>query len=305
MKKVLVIVGPTAVGKTAFSLQLAKMFQGEIISGDSIQVYQQFDLGSGKIKEEEKQGIPHYLIDTLLPTAKYSVADFQKEARLLIEQINKKDKLPMIVGGTGLYIKACLYDYQFSAENPLDPQLIQQLEQYDNETLYAMVKEKDPASLIKIHPNNRKRLIRVLVMAQANNQQKSAIIAQQKHEMLYDALIIGCTMEREKLYQRINQRVEQMFAEGLKEEILGLLAQGISFDHQAMQGIGYREWQQYIDHQAKETSVLAEIQKHSRQFAKRQYTWFNNQMPVTWCDMQDEESIKQTINIIRGWIQND
>lgn len=285
MKKVLVIAGPTASGKTAFSIRAAKMLDAEIISGDSIQVYRGLDIGSGKVTEEEKEGIRHHLIDILSPKENYTAADFQKHARKLMDE---SEKMMIICGGTGFYLKSCLYDYSFaeeSEEEGIDPEL----EQYDNETLYGMLKENDPVQAQKVHQNNRRRVLRSLTILKRTGRKQSEIEAEQKHEMLYDAFIAGCTMPREVLYERINRRVEIMFANGLEEEVRRLLEQGVSFADQCMQGIGYREWKAYFEGQSTADEVKEEIQKHSRQFAKRQYTWLNHQMPVHWFDVRNEQ----------------
>ncbi|MCI5773905.1 MAG: tRNA (adenosine(37)-N6)-dimethylallyltransferase MiaA [Erysipelotrichaceae bacterium] len=295
MKKVLVIVGPTAVGKTDLSLKLAKAFAGEIISGDSIQIYKGFDIGSGKV--EDMQGVVHYAIDELDAKSVYSVYDFQQLARARIASISANGHLPMIVGGTGLYIKACLYDYEFT----LDSQEAKDYTAYSNEQLLTMLQQVDPESAQKIHVNNRRRLERALTIAQSGNS-KSSKEAMQQHEMIYDALIIGCTMERASLYERINQRVRLMQQQGLKAEVEKLLASGVSFEDQPMKGIGYRQWQPYFADECTEEDVIAEIQKASRNFAKRQYTWFNNQMKVHWVDMQDENAEAMIMKLVEEWL---
>ena len=192
MQKVLVIEGPTAVGKTAFSINAAKRFNGEIISGDSVQIYRYFDIGSGKIKPEEMQGVQHYLIDKLNFNEDYSVMNFQSDARRLIDDISQVGHLPMIVGGTGLYIKAVLYDYVFTREDTVDDEY----EELSNEEIYAKLKQVDPKCLEKIHINNRRRLVRALNIYEKNQKGISAVKDAQKHEMLYDAKIVGLTCER-------------------------------------------------------------------------------------------------------------
>ncbi len=299
-KKVLVVAGPTAVGKSDFAIELAKKYHGEIISGDSIQVYQGLDIGSGKVTEAEKQGIPHHLLDIFTPAQSYNVSVFQKMARECIELCQT---LPIICGGTGLYLKSCLYDYVFTEEDQ-DNGTDESLNQYDNETLYKMLCEKDPAQAEKIHPNNRRRLLRSLTIYLRNGQKQSEIVENQEHEMIYDAWIVGCTMERSKLYERINMRVEKMFQMGLQTEVTHLLETGVKFTDPCMKGIGYREWQNYFEGSATVEEVKAEIQKHSRQFAKRQYTWFHHQMPVHWVDMTDPSAIDTAIKEIDQWLND-
>lgn len=296
MKKVLVIAGPTAVGKTSFSVQIAKKLNAEIISGDSIQVYKGFDIGSGKVTEEEKEGIVHHLIDIRDPHDPYSAADFQKMAREIIDQT---DGVSIICGGTGLYLKSCLYDYTFNEESGMFAN--EDLEKFTNEELYAKLLETDPVQAEKIHPNNRRRVLRSLTIAERSGKTQSAIEADQKHEMIYDAFIAGCTMEREKLYARINRRVEMMFEAGLENEVAALLEKGVSFSDPAMKGIGYREWVGYFQGNMSIEEVKEEIQKHSRQFAKRQYTWLNHQMPVHWFDISDPDGYNRMMNEIMDW----
>lgn len=300
MNKVLVIVGPTAVGKSDLGVYLAKKFNGEIISGDSIQVYKGLDIGSGKVTEEEMDNIPHYNIDVLEPNEKMSVALFQKTARFLINEITTRGKLPIIVGGTGLYIKACLYDYEFLSEN--DELDYSEFDNYTNEMLYEYLTEHDPKILESIHVNNRKRLLRAAALVKSGSS-KSENIENQKHELIYDALIVGCTCERDILHQRINQRVDKMIEKGLESEIKGLLEREITFDDLSMQGIGYKEWKDYFISKTKNLEeTINSIKTHSRQFAKRQYTWFNNQMDVKYFDILDDDYLDGVSRYVEDWL---
>lgn len=298
MKKVLVIVGPTGVGKTDLSLKCAHQFNGEIISGDSVQIYKGFDIGSGKVTDTE--GIIHYGIDDLNYDEAWSVADFQTMARKNIDLITSKNKLPIIAGGTGLYVKACLYDYSFKSDENIQSY---DFSNFTNEQVYDMLKEMDPQSAKAIHMNNRRRVERALTLAK-NGVIKSEEEAKQSHEMLYDCKIIGCTMEREKLYARINKRVEMMFDEGLEDELKSLLASGITFNDQPMRGIGYKEWEAYFNNEWTKQQVKEKIQQSSRQFAKRQYTWFNNQLSVEWLDMNDVNAIQSKMIEIQKWLND-
>ena len=283
-QKVLVIVGPTAVGKTAFGIRCAKQFDGEIISGDSIQIYKGLDIGSAKPSKKELEQAVHHLIDISEADGNYSVKQFQELARQNIQEISEKDKLPIIVGGTGLYIKAALYDYVFYDEEEDDDQY----EDYSNEQLYEMLKEKDPKALEKIHVNNRKRLIRALNIFEKHNKGISEIKAEQDHKPLYDCLIIGLTCSREELYKRIDERVDLMMKSGLLEEIENLLNSGITFDNQCMQGIGYKEFRDYFAGNSSVEECVEKVKVNSRHFAKRQYTFFNNQLNVEWFEDKDE-----------------
>ncbi|NLC96953.1 MAG: tRNA (adenosine(37)-N6)-dimethylallyltransferase MiaA [Erysipelotrichaceae bacterium] len=301
MKKVLIIVGPTGAGKSEFSIELAKRFNGSIISGDSIQVYKGLNIGSAKITEKEMQNIDHYGIDILENTDNYSVADFQKLARNYIDIIIKQNKLPMIVGGTGLYIKACLYDYNFIKQETNEVE-----DDYDtktNEELYSLLEEVDFESTKKIHINNRKRVIRALRLKNLGKS-KSELESLQKKELIYDAFIVGCSMPRDLLYERINQRVIKMIELGLEKEIKSLLDSGINFDNQSMQGIGYKEWKEYFEGNIDINEVIRLIQRNSRSFAKRQYTWFNNQMEVNWINMLDDKEIEYISTRIEQWIKD-
>lgn len=303
MKKVLVLVGPTGVGKTKFSIDLAKHIDGEIISGDSIQVFKGFNIGSGKITEEEKQGIPHFCIDIMESKDTFSVADFQKEARKKIDEITTRNHLPMIVGGTGLYIKACIYDYVFVEHPKISQDILDKYEKMNNLDLMDYLLTIDPDQARSIHLNNRKRLIRACIIHDVASVTKTEQIESQEHKPIYDALIIGCTLPREQLYEQINQRVDKMVEHGLIEEIEKLLSSGVTFDDHAMQGIGYREWKDYFKKTKTKEEIIEEIKKHSRVFAKRQYTWFNNQTPIHWMDIGDVKSIEKTMEIIEVWSQ--
>lgn len=302
MEKVIVLVGPTGVGKTSLSVALAKKFNGEIISGDAYQVYKEMSIGSAKIKEEEKEGIPHYLVDFCSYKEDYNVKVFQEEGRKCIEDMISRGKTPIICGGTGLYIKALLYDYVFENEQ-IDEAYQNYLQSLDTEALYRMLLEIDEKATDTIHPNNRKRIIRALMMAHSGTK-KSERLEKQEHKPLYDACIIGLTMDREKLYERINLRVHMMMEEGLEQEILSLVEDDSTFSLQSMRGIGYKEWQPYINKEATLDETIALIQKNSRNFAKRQYTWFNNQMDVNWVTMTDANAKESVMEMISDFLGN-
>ena len=293
MQKVLSIVGPTAIGKTDFGIRCAGSFQGEIISGDSIQVYRGLNIGSAKPSKEELASAVHHLIDIKDPRENYSVREFQKFCRQKIDEIASRGKLPIIVGGTGLYIKAALYDYEFFEEETQD-------DPYDslsNEQLWQELEKKDPKALEKIHPNNRKRLVRALNIYEKHHKGISQIKAEQEHKPIYDCLIIGLTDERQHLFARINERVERMVKEGLIDEIETLLKQGVTFSDQSMQGIGYKEFRGYFEEGKDRNECIEEVKTHSRQFAKRQYTFFRNQLDVKWYADKDE-----ALEEVRRWL---
>lgn len=295
MQKVLVIVGPTASGKSAFGIECAKAFNGEIISGDSIQIYRGLNIGSAKISQDEMSNIKHHLIDIKDANETYSVKEFQERGRSLIEEISLKNKLPIIVGGTGLYIKALLYDYVFFDEEEKD----NPYDELSNEDIYDVLLKEDPASLEKIHINNRKRLVRALNVLRKHKTGIADIASKQEHKLLYDAKIIGLTLDRESLYERINMRVDKMIEEGLLEEIQGLLDSGINFSNQSMQGIGYKEFKEYFNGEKSLDECIASVKSNTKHFAKRQYTWFKNQMNLNWYEDKDsaKKDIEEWLNI--------
>lgn len=295
MKKVIVVAGPTASGKSSFAVDLALRLGGEVISGDSIQVYRGCDIGSGKITEKEKKGVVHHLIDILSPFDHYSTADFQRMARAIIDA---SERPQIICGGTGLYLKSCLYDYSFEQqEESIDPEL----DRLDTPVLYEMLQRTDPVQAEKIHPHNRQRILRSLTIQKQTGRKQSDMEAEQTHQPVYDIFTAGCTMERPLLYERINSRVDQMFADGLVEEVSGLLEEGVTFDNQCMHGIGYHEFEAYEKKEMNLEEVKAEIQKHSRQFAKRQYTWFHHQMEVHWFNPLIEKEREDMMRQIEMW----
>lgn len=293
MQKVLVIVGPTAVGKTSFGIECAKLFDGEIISGDSIQIYKGLNIGSAKPDKEELSSAKHYLIDIKDPDENYSVKQFQDLCREYIDKIAKDNKLPIIVGGTGLYIKAALYDYTFFEEVNKD----EQYEDLSNQQIYDLLMQKDPKALEKIHINNRKRLIRALNIYEKHNKGISTIKDEQDHKPIYDCLIIGLTCDRQQLYKRIDDRVDKMIEEGLEKEIQGLLNKGVSFSNQCMQAIGYKEFKDYFEGDKSLDDVIEDIKRNSRHFSKRQYTFFNNQLDVKWF-----ENTEEALSEVKKWL---
>lgn len=300
-QKVIVIVGPTAVGKTKLSIECAKAFSGEIISGDSMQVYKRLDIGTAKIKREEMEGIPHHLIDIKEPEESFSVAEFQAAVRGKIDEISSRGLVPIIVGGTGLYIQSVLNDYQF-LEMPSNEALRNELEEAakedKGEKLYQKLTTNDPLSAERIHPNNIRRVIRALEIYYSSGKTMSELQKHQKMEPVYDNVIIGLTMDREKLYSRINQRVDMMLDEGLLDEVIELFNQGIK-NVQSVQGIGYKELYDFLEGRSDFEEAIELLKQHSRKYAKRQLTWFRNKMDVTWFDMTDQrEQLNKTTEII-------
>lgn len=270
MNKVIVITGPTAVGKTSLSIELAKKYDGEIINADSTQVYKTLDIATAKITEKEKEGIPHYLIDIKNIDENYTVYDYQKDARKCIDDILKRGKTPILVGGTGLYIKAALYDYKFNLETTKGD-----YSKYTKEELYNMLLKLDPDTTI--HINNRKRVERRLDYIKNNHTTET----NKTDKLLYDAIFIALTIDRDILYDRINKRVDIMIKNGLVEEAKRIYDSNIR-TKAVLTPIGYKELFLFFDSAISLNEAIELIKQRSRRYAKRQYTWFNNQMNITW-----------------------
>lgn len=285
---VIAIVGPTAVGKTALSIELAKAIDGEIINGDSMQVYKGLNIGTAKITPEEMEGIPHHLLDIKEPTESFSVADYQKLVRSKIDEINAKGKCPIIVGGTGLYIQAVLFDYRFTEEKidqTVRENYYKELEKIGPEAMHAKLVAIDPKTAAIIHPNNTRRVIRALEMAEHNGVQKSDQIQHLGNHPLYKHRIIGLNMDRQFLYERINHRVDIMIEQGLLEEVRGLYDKGIR-DVQSIKAIGYKEIYDYLDGKVTLQEAIDQLKQNSRRYAKRQLTYFRNKLDIEWFDAQ-------------------
>lgn len=300
---VLCIVGPTAVGKTKMSIELAKQLNGEIISGDSMQIYRGMDIGTAKATMDERQGIPHHLIDEKNPDEPYSVAAFQQTVRAKMEEIKSRGKLPIIVGGTGLYIKSVLYDYEFAGESESKEVDEAKYGHLSNEELHAKLAAVDEAGAKDIHPNNRKRVIRALEIYETSGVKKSEMIEKQEHKMIYDACLIGLTDDRNVLYDRINKRVDTMYETGLVEEVKALFDEGIPAESQSIRAIGYKELYDYFKGLISLEESKELIKRNSRRYAKRQYTWFNNQMDVTWFKV-DVQHFDKTVKEVLTYVQN-
>jgi tRNA dimethylallyltransferase len=304
-QKLLVIIGPTAVGKTMLSIEMAKRYHGEIISGDSMQIYRGMDIGTAKIKKDEMEGIPHHLIDIKEPFENFSVADFQLLVRAKIDEIAQKGKLPIIVGGTGLYIQSVIYDYQFSdvpGDESYRLMLEERVQKIGNEALYKELLEVDPGSASQIHPNNVRRVIRALEIFHLTGKTMQDFQSKQQPDLLYNTAIVGLSMEREKLYERINYRVDLMIEQGLIEEVKDLYQQGLR-DCQSIQAIGYKEIFAYFDGKVTLEEAIANLKQNSRRYAKRQLTWFRNKMEVAWFDMTDAENISKKITEISHCVE--
>ncbi|CAD7359957.1 tRNA (adenosine(37)-N6)-dimethylallyltransferase MiaA [Staphylococcus schleiferi] len=288
---IVVIVGPTASGKTELGVELAKEINGEVISGDSMQVYRGMNIGTAKVTESEMQGIPHHLIDILNPGQTYSAYDFQQQARKLITDITNRGKIPIIVGGTGLYIQSVIYDYQFDKEE-VSPEVAEKVQQkmeelksYSNEALHEYLGTFDPQSYADIHPNNRQRVERAIsyyltTKKVLSNRKKSTQLTEN-----YDTLLIGIEMSRDTLYARINKRVDIMLSHGLLDEVQELIELGYE-SCQSMQAIGYKEIIPVVHNEIELNEAVDQLKQHSRNYAKRQMTWFKNKLNVHWLDRE-------------------
>ena len=304
MKKPLIILtGPTAVGKTKASIALAKAINGEIISADSMQIYKYMDIGSAKIRREEMQGIKHYLVDELEPDEEFNVVRFQQMAKEAMQEIYAQNKIPIVVGGTGFYIQALLYDIDFT-ENKEDNAYRLELERLATEKgaeyLHHMLREVDPQSAEAIHPNNIKRVIRALEFHKQTGERISQHNETERaKESPYEFCYFVLNDDRTKLYERIELRIDQMLEDGLIEEVSHLKAKGYTRDMVSMQGLGYKEILDYLNEECTLEEAIYVLKRDTRHFAKRQLTWFRRERDVIWIDKHayahDEEKILQTI----------
>lgn len=286
---IIVIIGPTGVGKTKLSIELAKKYKAEIINADSMQVYKDLDIATAKITEKEKENIPHHLFDICDKEELYTVYDYQRDCRSKIQELRDKNKNIIIVGGTGLYIKAALYDYRFKEEDYLD-----NYDNLSNNEILDKIKKYDKN--IDIHINNRKRLVRLL-----NKYEKNLIEEKTGNNRLYDFKIIGLTTNRENLYQKINNRVDKMIKDGLLEEAKELYDNNIN--SKAIQtGIGYKELYKYFANEISYEEAIDLIRKNSRHYAKRQYTFFNNQFDnIKWFET-DYNNFNNTVGEVINYL---
>jgi tRNA dimethylallyltransferase len=297
VKKILIIAGPTAVGKSAAAVRAAQKLNGEIISADSMQIYKGMDIGTAKIKPSEMGGIKHYLVDELWPDETYNAAVFKERAKGLIEDIASRGKLPIICGGTGFYINALLYDVDFDGHSGSDPVYRETLQHLlrdeGNNRLYQMLEEVDSKAALEIGPGNAKRLIRALEYYNATGRLMSEHNARQRAKKpAYDARILILSGDRQWIYNRINQRVDDMMEQGLLGEVEGLLAKGYHAELTSMQALGYKEVIRHLKGECSLSDAINAIKQGTRRFAKRQITWFKHQLPqARWIDVQKQEEI--------------
>ena len=293
MDKLIVVLGPTAVGKTALAIALAKRLHTEVISGDSMLIYRHMDIGTAKPSPAEQDGVLHHLIDIVEPSESYDVTAFLDVARKKIHELNERGCIPILAGGTGLYIKALLEGYQFNVtpqNEAFRRDMERVIEEHGVEEVHRRLAEVQPETAARLHPNDTRRVIRALEVATFSGE----TVSQEKADgaaRLYDVAVIGLTSERSLLYDRINKRVDDMMEQGLLDEVKSLLARGISPDAQAMKGIGYKELVAYLDGRCTLEEAVDKIKKGTRHFAKRQFTWYRKMPYIDWYEVTTKEDL--------------
>lgn len=295
MNKVIIIAGPTGVGKTKLSISIAKALHTKIINGDAFQVYKHMDILTAKIKEEEKLGITHYMFDILEPTEEFSVAEYQKQVRTLVDTLNDEGIIPIIVGGSGLYLDSVIYNYQFPETSSRERDSM--YDEYSNEELHEMLEKLNPAAALKIHMNNRKRVIRAIELSKT-----TGTINSFNNKLVYDALVFFLEDERESLYEIINKRVDEMVANGLLEEVK-FLNDHFALSKTAKGAIGLKELLPYLNNEINLDEAIDNIKKNTRHFAKRQFTWYRNKDNVIHIKINRHnfgETVNQVLDIIKN-----
>lgn len=304
----LVLVGPTAVGKTSTSIEVAKALNAEIISADSMQIYKYMDIGTAKITLEEMDGIKHYMIDELLPDEEFSVSDFKNKTEDYIKEILEKGKLPMVVGGTGLYINSLVYSLDFTkavSNQELRNKYQEMAKSQGNEYIYDELKRVDPKSADRIHINDTKRIIRALEIYHETGTPMSYYYKDfRQPNTKYNIVMIGLNMDRKKLYNRINRRVDIMLEEGLLEEVKSLLNKGYHENLTSLQGLGYKEIIKYIKDEYSLEEAIELLKRDSRRFAKRQLTWFRRDDRISWVNVDEYQDSKEIVNKIVDLVNN-
>ncbi|WP_295149756.1 tRNA (adenosine(37)-N6)-dimethylallyltransferase MiaA [uncultured Peptoniphilus sp.] len=299
MDNLLIITGPTGIGKTEISLKLANKYKGEIISSDSMQIYKKLDIGTAKV-DLDKTDIPHHMVDILEAHENFSVADFKFKAKEIIGDINRRGGLPILVGGTGLYINSIVYNLDFTetkADYEYRDELRKILEEKGSEFLYNKLLNLNKDMAEKIHPNNGQRIMRALEILKSGNEKKNNF--RQENED-YNLIFIGLNMDREKLYDRINKRVDKMIDLGLVDEVRSLLDEGLDKNSQSLKAIGYKEVISYLDGEIEYSEMVDLIKKNSRHYAKRQLTWFRRDGRIKWFDRESDSLLEEIESYING-----
>ncbi|MBG9209936.1 MULTISPECIES: tRNA (adenosine(37)-N6)-dimethylallyltransferase MiaA [Mammaliicoccus] len=303
-KPLIAIVGPTAVGKTELSIKLAKALNGEVINGDAFQIYRGLDIGTAKVTEEEKEGVVHHLIDVYEPDEPYSVYQFKQDFERIVKDIHDRGKLPILVGGTGLYVQSVLYDYNLEEEKISSEKMeitknkLNKLSKLSNIELHNYLHGIDPKTASSVHPNNRKRVERAIEYYLNTKKTLSERKKSQTFTGKYSTILIGIEMSRETLYQRINMRVDMMLERGLLREVSNLVEKGYQ-NSQSMQAIGYKELVPVVKGEIDIEISTEQIKQNSRRYAKRQMTWFKNKMNVTWFQRDKQSLTEIADNVIQ------
>jgi tRNA dimethylallyltransferase len=291
---VIAIAGPTATGKSACGALLARKLGGEVISADSAQIYRGMDIGTAKVSRQEMLGVPHHLIDIRDPSESYSAAQFVRDALEIIDDLHRRGKVPILVGGTGFYVHAVLYPLDFGGRDA-DPLLRERLEEKSGEALYGQLMREDPSAADRLHPNDRKRVIRALEIALSGGRKGGGF--RQMRPRFDDAALFGLTMSRESLYRRIEWRVDQMMAAGFLDEVRNLLAQdGVTRQSLSMQSLGYKQLAAHLAGEFTLEEAVEEIKKQTRRFAKRQLTWFRREEGIRWLDVETHGNAEEIVD---------
>lgn len=306
--KIIVLVGPTAVGKTYVSVELAKKLNTEILSADSMQIYKEMDIGTAKVTEAEKKGVIHHMIDIINPDETFSVSDFKCMAENIIDNIIEKSKNPIIVGGSGLYVNSLIYDLDFGnakSDSKIRDYYTSLYNEHGEDFIYEMLKKVDPESSEKIHKNNVKRVIRALEVYEITGEKFSELNTDiRKYSEKYNCILVGLNMDRKILYDRINRRVDKMISDGLIEEVKGLINNGYNKNLVSMQGIGYKEIIDYLEGKTSFEDAVNILKRNTRRFAKRQFTWFLRDSNVKWFDISTPDEIDSVVENIYNFILN-
>ena len=298
MNQIVIVCGPTCSGKSRYAVEIAKRFDGEIVSCDSMQIYRHMDVGSAKPTSEEMDGIPHHMIGVIDPKCRYSAASFKRDAEKAIDDIISRGKLPVLAGGTGLYINSIIYDMDFAAA-PDDPGLREELDKLDNDELYSRLSQVDPEAASRIHPNNRKKVLRAAEAAISGIRVKDFSESLKKNGK-YDPVMLCLTMDRSLLYDRINRRVDRMFEAGLVDEVRALTDMGLGYEDISMKGIGYKEVIEYLEGKTDLETAVENVKKNTRHYAKRQFTWLKQYEDMEYFDITGGDRTEEIITWLKS-----
>ena len=307
MKDIIIVAGPTAVGKTEYSIEIAKAVDGEIVSADSMQLYRFMNIGSAKPTPDELSQVPHHLVDEIDPRGRFSVAEYQKRAKDCIREILSRGKTPVISGGTGLYINSLIYKMDFAGEGidlKLRKELEEKAEQFGGEYLHEMLRDLDPEAADRIHPNNIKKMIRAIESVKLSGEKVKSFDNSKVPVDEYTYSIIGLTRDRQELYERINMRVDMMVEQGLVDEVRGLMSMGLTESDISMKGIGYKEIIACLNGEITLDEAIYLIKKTTRHYAKKQLTWLRSYEDLRWFELSTYESKDEALGEMLTWLKN-